>query len=83
MIEIDDLLGHLPELEQAVRDEDEPFQTLAGFVMHKLDHLPTEGEQFEAGPLHFHIADMDQQRIDKVIIRRLSPARESTSGGES
>lgn len=80
MVEIDDLLDILPEMKSAVEAEEEPFQTLAGFVMHKLDRLPAEGEEFHVGNLHFHIADMDQQRIDKIIIRRLDVQEEESHG---
>lgn len=71
MMEIDDLFDLIPEMEEAAEQETQPFQTLAGFVMHKLDRLPKEGEEFFVGSLKFHIADMDQQRIDKILIQRM------------
>ena len=45
-------------------------------VMHRvepnrLDRLPDEGETFRAGAFEFEVLDMDRQRIDKVLIRRL------------
>lgn len=73
MTEIDDILTAFPELENAVEHEDEAFQTLAGFIFHQLDRLPEEGESFEIAGLRLLIADMDHQRIDKVIITRLEP----------
>lgn len=72
MIEIDEVLRTFPELKTAVEGEEEAFQTLAGFIFHQLDRLPEEGESFEIGGLRLMIADMDQQRIDKVIITRLA-----------
>lgn len=71
MIEIDDFLTAFPELESAVQHEDESFQTLAGFLFHKIDRMPQEGESFIINGLNLLIADMDQQRIDKIIISRI------------
>ena len=73
LLEIDHVLEWLPELEPVVKAEAEPFQTLAGFIVHALDRLPVEGDTFQAGGLEFQIVDMDRQRIDKVMIRRLPP----------
>ncbi len=73
MTEIDNVTKVLPELESAVILEEEAFQTLAGFIIHKIDRLPNEGEKFTIGRLQFLIADMDHQRIDKIIITRLPP----------
>lgn len=73
LMEIDDVVEHLPELDEIVEKEREPFQTLAGFIVNRLDRLPNEGESFQAGGFEFEVIDMDRQRIDKVLIRRLPP----------
>jgi putative hemolysin len=71
LLEIDDVIRQLPELEEVVERESEPFQTLAGYIVNRLDRLPAEGESFKAGGFEFEVLDMDRQRIDKVMIRRL------------
>ncbi len=71
MMEIDDVIEQIPDLEEVVEREHEPFQTLAGYIVNRLDRLPTEGESFIAGIFEFEIVDMDRQRIDKVLIRRV------------
>ena len=81
LMEIDDVIEHLPELEEVVEREREPFQTLAGYIVHRLDRLPVEGESFQAGGFEFEVVDMDRQRIDKVLIRRLPP--QPTEGEEA
>ena len=73
LMEIDDVIEHLPELEEVVAREREPFQTLAGYIVNRLDRLPAEGESFQAGGFEFEVVDMDRQRIDKVLIRLLAP----------
>ncbi len=45
------------------------FDTLAGFVLHELEHIPTTGETFEWRGFDFEIIDMDGQRIDKVMVK--------------
>lgn len=51
-------------------DEDEhDFDTLAGFVLHELEHIPQTGEQFEWRGFSFEIIDMDGQRIDKLLVK--------------
>lgn len=82
-MEIDHVVDHLPDLAAAVKAEEEPFQTLAGFIVHALDRLPSEGDRFTAGGFEFDIVDMDRQRIDKVIIRRLEqPSAEGEKDAE-
>jgi putative hemolysin len=71
LMEVDDVIARLPELEEIIEKEREPFQTLAGFIVHRLDRLPAEGETFIAGGFQFDVVDMDRQRIDKVMIRRV------------
>jgi putative hemolysin len=50
------------------------FETVAGFVLHKLNRLPEVGEQFEDGPWRFEVVDLDGLRIDKLIVSRVEPA---------
>jgi putative hemolysin len=61
----------IPGLEALVEAEDDPFQTLGGFIVHRMNRLPIEGEVFSEGGFQFEIIDMDQHRIDKVLIRTL------------
>lgn len=82
LMEIDDVLEQLPDMQAAVDAEREPFQTLAGYIVHALDRLPSEGDHFTAGGFRFEILDMDRQRIDKVLIRRLPPEPEDGEGDE-
>ena len=52
-----------------LNEEDHDFDTLAGFVLHELEHIPRTGETFKWREFSFEIVDMDGQRIDKLIIR--------------
>ena len=44
------------------------FDTLAGFVLHELEHIPITGEKFSWKDFKFEIIDMDGQRIDKILV---------------
>ena len=51
------------------------YQTLAGFVVKALGHVPKEGEMFEAQGYLFEVLDMDRHRVDKVLV---SPSKNAT-----
>ncbi|WP_200827980.1 hemolysin family protein [Bosea lathyri] len=51
------------------RDAD--FQTVAGFILAELNHLPNVGEVFEKGHWRFEVVDLDGRRIDKVLVSRV------------
>jgi putative hemolysin len=53
------------------------YQTLAGYVVKRLDHMPKEGETFEAHGYVFEVLDMDRHRVDKVLVM---PARPPKAG---
>lgn len=44
------------------------FDTLAGFILHELEHIPHTGEKLSWRIFDFEIIDMDAQRIDKVLV---------------
>lgn len=45
------------------------YTTLAGFLLWQLEHLPEVAETVEWEDLVFEVVDMDDRRIDKVLIR--------------
>jgi magnesium and cobalt exporter, CNNM family len=47
---------------------DADFETLAGFVIHRLGHLPHVGDRLETDGMTFEVVDMDERRIDKVLV---------------
>lgn len=51
--------------------KDAKFETVAGFVLAELNHLPDVGETFERGHWRFEVLDLDGRRIDKVLVTRL------------
>lgn len=56
-----------------ITDKPEPdgFTTLAGLILHQLHHIPVTGEKLVWNNFEFEIVDMDDRRIDKVLIKRI------------
>lgn len=52
-------------------DESADYTTLAGFVLHRMGHLPEAGESFTWRDWRFEVVDMDGRRIDKLLAARL------------
>jgi putative hemolysin len=51
---------------------DDPYVSLAAFLLRVFQRIPTEGEIITVDGWRFEIADMDGRRIDKVLIMRLN-----------
>ncbi|MGX1742653.1 hemolysin family protein [Bosea sp. NPDC055353] len=51
------------------RDAD--FQTVAGFILAEMNHLPNVGESFDKGHWRFEVVDLDGRRIDKILVTRI------------
>lgn len=58
-------LGPLPG------EDGDDFETLGGFVLARLAHIPAAGEHFEWGGWRFEVVDMDRHRVDKVSLSRV------------
>jgi putative hemolysin len=65
---VDELVDQLGFLTLPV---DRSFDSVAGFLLWHLEHLPVEGEQLRVDGFVFEVLDMDGPRIDKVLVRRL------------
>lgn len=48
--------------------ESEDYDSIAGHIIHLLDHLPVEGEQIKENNVTFTVAKLDKNRINKVHI---------------
>ncbi|MEF8700746.1 MAG: hemolysin family protein [Candidatus Accumulibacter sp. UW25] len=59
-------------------EDENAFNTLGGFVMYVLGRIPLASDYVESGGLRFEVVDMDQNRVDKVLV-----ARRPEAGGGS
>ena len=48
--------------------EEGDFNTVAGFVLNRLEHLPVAGEHFDWRDFRFEVVDLDGRRIDKILV---------------
>lgn len=70
-IYFDDLIERFPDFPSQGANE-RHYVTLNGFILQKLDHMPTTGETLEAGPFRIEVLDLDRNRVDKVLVTRVA-----------
>ena len=56
------------------------FQTVGGFVVFQLGHIPAAGELFMYAGRTFEVVDMDGARVDKVLVTRPEDSEKAPGG---
>ncbi|HEY9641714.1 MAG TPA: hemolysin family protein [Coleofasciculaceae cyanobacterium] len=64
-------LKELIEVEELPAEEQGNYQTLAGFVITQLGHIPRPSDHFQWNGFRFEVMDMDGNRVDKVLVAPL------------
>jgi putative hemolysin len=54
--------------------KDARYETVAGYILSVLNHLPLTGESFDREGWRFEVVDLDGRRIDKVLVSSLQPS---------
>lgn len=67
LIPIDEFFDKFPSASEAVHD----YNTLAGFIINKTGHIPATGDIIRFRDLSLEIVDMDGNRIDKVLLKKM------------
>jgi putative hemolysin len=62
------------DLEELPGEAENTFETLGGFIMAHLGHIPAVADSFEWGDYRFEVMDMDGRRVDKVLVAPLESA---------
>jgi putative hemolysin len=57
-----------------MKDEDDDFDTLAGFILSLIGHVPAAGDTVDWNGTHFEVIDMDGRRIDKLLVTPAAPS---------
>ena len=60
--------------------EREGFETVGGFLLSHLGHVPTIGETFDIDGLHVEVIDAERRRVRKVRITRASGQEADETG---
>jgi CBS domain containing-hemolysin-like protein len=50
--------------------EDDSYDTLAGYVLHRLGHIPQKGHKFDADGASFEVTAAEPHRVIRVTVRR-------------
>jgi putative hemolysin len=66
-----DELKELIEVEELPAEEQGNYQTVAGFVIMQLGHIPRPSDHFQWHGFRFEVMDMDGNRVDKVLVAPL------------
>ncbi len=64
------------EMTDWMHEGEQEFNTLAGFILHKLERIPHTGDTLEWKGFRFEIIDMDSLRIDKILVTISEDIRE-------
>ena len=59
-----------------MNEGEQEFDTLAGFILHRLERIPHTGDKLEWKGFQIEIVDMDGHRIDKVLVKISKALRE-------
>ena len=63
-----DFLSYFNKTVWMDEEEQEEFDTLAGFILHHMERIPVTGDKMEYRGFSFEIIDMDGHRIDKLLV---------------
>lgn len=61
---LDEINEHLPK--SLPLSEDNEYNTLAGFILHELEEIPEENQEFDIYNYHFKILKMNNKSVDLV-----------------
>ncbi|MDY0014025.1 MAG: transporter associated domain-containing protein [Rhodocyclaceae bacterium] len=53
--------------------QDEEVDTIGGFIIRHLGHLPKRGEVMDLGPIRILVARADSRRVHSLLVERLPP----------
>lgn len=59
-----------------MNEGEQDFDTLAGFILHRLERIPQTGDKLDWKGFAIEIIDMDGHRIDKVLVKISEELRE-------
>ena len=67
-----DRLKTVLNLKSLAGDDTGDYQTVGGFVMAQLGHIPIASDYVESAGFRFEVMDMDGHRVDKVLVQSLT-----------
>ena len=80
-VNIDDANGALKALRVEI-EESEDYDTLGGWVLARLGHIPVVGETFEADGLRVAVVEAEATRVHRLRLEAMEEAAGEGAGGE-
>ncbi|KPL91971.1 hemolysin family protein [Levilinea saccharolytica] len=74
-----DEMKELLDMDDLPDEERVGYQTLGGMMMSQFGDIPRAGQSFEWGGYRFEVVDMDQRRVDKVLVTPLAGSQEAST----
>jgi CBS domain containing-hemolysin-like protein len=75
---IEDLLEHFDLPTDAIEDPEE-FDTVGGFIYHRIGGIPKVGDEVLVGQLlHLSVETTDGRRVGKILVQRSRPPTEES-----
>ena len=71
------------DLDELPLEEKTGFNTVAGFVVTNIGHIPTAGNYFLWNGYRFEVVDMDGTRIDKILVEKLPETEAAETDAKS
>lgn len=81
LLSVDEMKDIL-DLKELPGQEEGHYQTLGGFIMAQLGHIPRPADHFTWNSLYFEVMDMDGMRVDKVLVERHPGGEEQPTQAE-
>ncbi|MBD1851539.1 hemolysin family protein [Leptolyngbya sp. FACHB-711] len=75
-------LKELFEINELPGEDRGNYQTMGGFIITQLGHIPKSSDHFEWEGFRFEVMDMDGNRVDKVLVIPPGKVGEPGAGGE-
>jgi putative hemolysin len=75
-------LALIADVEDATASElaSEDYDTVGGFIMHRLGRIPRVGDRVEVPGYQFRVMAMDARRVDRVLVVKQQAAKEPVEG---
>ncbi|MFA0822537.1 MAG: hemolysin family protein [Methanomethylovorans sp.] len=67
-----DKLKEILSVDSFPEEEDGYYRTIAGLIMYVLQRIPKTGDHIELKRLRYEVVDMDGNRIDKVLVEKIT-----------
>ncbi|MCK6606207.1 MAG: HlyC/CorC family transporter [Ignavibacteriaceae bacterium] len=67
----DILVDDIPAETSVYIPRNKDYKTLAGYLISRMNKIPSTGEIYSEGKLRFEIMDMDGNKIDKILVTKI------------